>query len=268
MENLITVLNSLGFTENEAKVYIALLQTGPQNGYEVSKSSGVPRSKVYVLLERLVNKGVLSNSHNGRNVIYKAEPVSRIEKMAVFELQKSLDVLRSESSKINEIGDDDQIWHLSGYDKVLLRVAEMIEEAQEEILIQIWKPELIKAIESRIRDKETTAKVAVILYDESQHYEHSLQNVFTHGFEKRLLEENEARWLTVVIDSKEVIYATIPNTQQTSAIHTKNKSMVWFSQEYVRHDAFCLKMLRDFPEETRQQYGDDMRSLRDIFTLQ
>ncbi len=268
MENLITVLNSLGFTENEAKIYISLLKTGPQNGYEISKSSGVPRSKIYVLLERLLQRGILTSSHNGKNVIYKAEPVSRLEDMATLDLQRNLQALRKETSKISETGDDDQIWHLSGYDNILLRVEEMIRTAEHELLIQIWQPELMPRIEQAILAAEDTIKIAVILYDETQTYQTDVKNVYKHGFEDNLLDENNARWLTCVKDASEMIYVTIPNIQQATAIHTTNKSMIWFSTEYVKHDVFCLRLIDDMGELAHTLYGPKIAKLRDIYTLQ
>lgn len=51
--SVIELLKNLQLTESEAKVYVALSQYGPQTGYEVSKTSGVPRSKVYNILESL-----------------------------------------------------------------------------------------------------------------------------------------------------------------------------------------------------------------------
>lgn len=46
-------LTRIGFTEYEAKVYLALLRENPATGYQLSKSSGVPRSMVYEALGRL-----------------------------------------------------------------------------------------------------------------------------------------------------------------------------------------------------------------------
>ena len=51
--SVIELLKNFQFTESEAKVYVTLTQYGPQTGYEVSKTSGVPRSKVYNILESL-----------------------------------------------------------------------------------------------------------------------------------------------------------------------------------------------------------------------
>ena len=50
MIKLINTLKEFKFTESEAKVYISLLQNGPCTGYELSKVSGVARSKIYNIL--------------------------------------------------------------------------------------------------------------------------------------------------------------------------------------------------------------------------
>ena len=52
-------LEKLGFSQNEAKVYITLLRNKRLNGYEIAKLSGVSRSLVYEVVNRLVGKGIL-----------------------------------------------------------------------------------------------------------------------------------------------------------------------------------------------------------------
>ena len=53
-------LLEIGFTLNEAKVYLTLLQNRYLNGYETSKLSNVSRSLVYDVIDRLVAKGFLA----------------------------------------------------------------------------------------------------------------------------------------------------------------------------------------------------------------
>ena len=52
-----TFLFKIGFSLNEAKIYLTLLEKYPLNDYEVSKYSEVARSLVYDCLDRLVFKG-------------------------------------------------------------------------------------------------------------------------------------------------------------------------------------------------------------------
>ncbi len=56
-EKGIAVLEELGFSNYEAKAYLALLRDAPVTGYQLSKISGVPRSRIYETLEKLTRQG-------------------------------------------------------------------------------------------------------------------------------------------------------------------------------------------------------------------
>ena len=55
--DLVDAMSRFGFTKYESLAYAALLKWGPVTGYELGKRSGVPLSKSYVTLRRLVEKG-------------------------------------------------------------------------------------------------------------------------------------------------------------------------------------------------------------------
>jgi HTH-type transcriptional regulator, sugar sensing transcriptional regulator len=52
-------LRDVGLTENESKVYLALLELGPSNAGLISKKSGLHRRVVYDILDRLIKKGII-----------------------------------------------------------------------------------------------------------------------------------------------------------------------------------------------------------------
>lgn len=51
-------LTRFGLTESEVKVYISLLERRTSTATEVVKMTGVPRSKIYEILNRLIQKGM------------------------------------------------------------------------------------------------------------------------------------------------------------------------------------------------------------------
>lgn len=61
--NLVRTVQELGFTEYEAKAYLALLDESPLSGYKVAQNSGVPQSKVYEVLGGLVRRGAVLVKH-------------------------------------------------------------------------------------------------------------------------------------------------------------------------------------------------------------
>ena len=69
------VLEEIGLTDGEIKVYMALLRLGSSSTGPIAKESGVSRSKVYMILDKLEKKGLASHVEQ-RGVIYfqAAEP--------------------------------------------------------------------------------------------------------------------------------------------------------------------------------------------------
>lgn len=53
---LIDKLQKLGFTENEAKVYVGLLSLGKATAREIHEFTHVPRPKIYATRERMSKK--------------------------------------------------------------------------------------------------------------------------------------------------------------------------------------------------------------------
>ncbi len=54
------LLEGIGLTKGEIKVYFALLELGPSTTGEIIKKAKVSRSKVYEMLDRLMDKGLAS----------------------------------------------------------------------------------------------------------------------------------------------------------------------------------------------------------------
>ena len=75
MSDLISKLAELGFSEYEAKIYLVLLRQNPATGYEISKASGVPTSKIYQNLERLKKKGFIFGTEDKPEQAKKYIPI-------------------------------------------------------------------------------------------------------------------------------------------------------------------------------------------------
>ena len=57
MESVIEKLRKIGLTEYEAKVYVTLLEDHLNTAGKLTEKSGVPRTKIYLVLESLEHKG-------------------------------------------------------------------------------------------------------------------------------------------------------------------------------------------------------------------
>ena len=68
----ITILEDLGLTESEIKVYVALLELGSSTAGKVLEKSGLQNSVVHRALNTLIEKGLISYILEGRRKIYQA----------------------------------------------------------------------------------------------------------------------------------------------------------------------------------------------------
>ncbi len=71
-QDLIKLLETTGFTEKEAQVYLALVELGTGNVTDISKITKLKRSIIYVILEGLMKRGYASELPNLKINTYQA----------------------------------------------------------------------------------------------------------------------------------------------------------------------------------------------------
>ncbi len=72
-------LQDIGLNEKEATLYLALVQVDNSSVIDLSKKTKINRSTVYVVLEGLAKKGLVSETTVGKKTHYQAEPPERLE---------------------------------------------------------------------------------------------------------------------------------------------------------------------------------------------
>ncbi|OGW93970.1 MAG: hypothetical protein A3K16_03535 [Omnitrophica bacterium RIFCSPLOWO2_01_FULL_45_24] len=98
------ILEDLGFTNAEIKVYLSLLELGLSTAGPIIEKSGLQSSVVHMTLNKLVQKGFISFVKDGRRNHYQATDPKRIvgyidEKKAQFEKMLPELMLRQEMAK-------------------------------------------------------------------------------------------------------------------------------------------------------------------------
>ena len=72
----------VGLTERESKVYITLLSGRMFTATELQRAVNIPRTKIYEVLNKMVNRGICVEKKLGRNKIYEAvEPKLAMERV-------------------------------------------------------------------------------------------------------------------------------------------------------------------------------------------
>ena len=83
------ILQELGLSEAEAKVYLALLETGSTLAGQIIKKTGLHRGTTYQILQRLKEKGLVSSIIKGKKQYFEPASPDRL-----------MDVLKERQDKI------------------------------------------------------------------------------------------------------------------------------------------------------------------------
>jgi sugar-specific transcriptional regulator TrmB len=166
-ENVVAKLVRLGLKEYEARVYAALVGLGEGTARQIHEASGVPRPRVYDILEGLAKKGFVEVRH-GTPTSYRAvEPNRVISKLredfvktaqeAVMELEKlSLDAVRKTSP----------IWYVKGDWSIKSRIEDLIERVERELIVLCIRAELVEDVAWKIREITSEKRVVCVLMDD------------------------------------------------------------------------------------------------------
>ena len=103
-------LMEVGFSKNEAKVYVSLLETGPASATKVAEVSGIHRVNVYDAIEKLKERGLVGFlQNNGKRVFQASSPdtllsIPKNMEMKIKNLLPELQLKTQLSPQKSEVG--------------------------------------------------------------------------------------------------------------------------------------------------------------------
>ncbi|RXT15427.1 TrmB family transcriptional regulator [Ammoniphilus sp. CFH 90114] len=264
MELLFSELQKLGFSQYESKAYVALLQNSPVTGYEVSKRSGVPRSMIYEVLGKLVDRGAVYLVPS-EPVKYAPVPAKDMLQRMRNNLENSMAFLETTLESLERKPDLEVIVHLDGEEQVLQEMTDVIGRTQEELWISVWEPQverIKRAVEEQV-SKEVSV-YSIVFGGQDQRIRHT----YHHNYmPPEVVQKRMGGQLTIVArDGEEVVIANFSDQSVPWAVKTKNPALVLVATEYVRHDIMIEEITREFGEEKLDQLWRNRPDLYQVVT--
>ena len=93
------VLKTLDFKEEEARVYLALLDTGSSSAGDLAKTIGLARPTLYGYLDRLVKGGLVTQSLRHNVKIFTPEPGDKIRGL----YKRKIDALKKQEQSLDDL---------------------------------------------------------------------------------------------------------------------------------------------------------------------
>jgi HTH-type transcriptional regulator, sugar sensing transcriptional regulator len=141
IDELIQRLQLLGFSQYEARAYCALLQRSPANGHEVAKTAGIPTSKVYETLERLLQKGAVLVQRS-EPTLWAPVPYRDLTATLRQRMESNLTAVEQGLAQLGHEQDTKLTWSLSGHGHVVDSMRRAIDRTRERLAAAIPSGEL------------------------------------------------------------------------------------------------------------------------------
>ncbi len=187
-ESAVENLVRLGLSRYQAMVYSALSSLGPSGVSEISRTSGVPRTKVYDVLEQLSKTGAIE-SQAGRPALYRASSPSALVRQLRDEYMASADEaiksLEYEMPRGPQLSERDLIWTFKGEDAIRRKLSETIASAKTKLtIVEPYPAQLISSVGSALRSssKKGVTVRAACLVEGGQNVEIKFDFVEYHRF--------------------------------------------------------------------------------------
>lgn len=160
MSALEPLLQQAGFTDYEARAYIALLQKSPQTGYELAKHSGIPRANIYGVLQKLESRGAAVKVVSPDAVRYNAVSSELVIQRMKGSYLDMMQEIENHMQALTRNIEGEHVESFEGYENLIFYTTDLLQSAREGVVVALHSkeaeqltPPLAKTTESGIHLK-------------------------------------------------------------------------------------------------------------------
>ncbi len=268
--DLAEILQQVGFSQNEAKVYLALLKNSPQNGYEAAKASGVTRTMIYDILSRLVGKGFVRRI-NSEPALYCAVNRRELVEKLESEQQAKLERTRNALSRLDTSSDDAYyVFNFKGGSRQLFdQLNAQIRGSKETIYLSIWDLEA-----QQIRDELKRAEkrgVQIFIFSFSKiPFRCGTQCCYEISGEDGKRLDQISGWfafrrVAAVFDGQTLVVGTGNGSEGDVSILTGNPMLVSMTIDQIILDMLLLQTMKKYGGFRAGMSAEEHEALRGRF---
>lgn len=240
MELLIAQLKELGFTEYEAKAYTALVQNSHVSAYQVSKNSGIPRARIYDILDGLVVKGLVLKEETADQTTYSSIPVAVFLQQIQKRWQSNFNSISHQLEKLEkkEQEAEHKVVTLKGKETIINYCQSLLKKAQNKVILSMWED----MYEELREDVHEVAK-HIPVHGITLFVEDHLASIDQHRITRYTRNASTPHWFILSIDGQEMIYGHSPSNQEMAFI-TNDPVHIYLLEDYVWHDVLVNRLLK------------------------
>lgn len=228
------ILRDFAFSKYESSCYLALLAKHPSNGSQLSKLSGIARSRIYDVLRNLANKKVVFEIEKG---LYVPLPFEELKKRLRGQFESNLKILDDQLSVMVDQSSFEYLLTLNGVDEVLSKAADIIDSATQELYLRLF-PDTWEHLKDHVKTAiERGVGVRFISMGPMElHYDVQIYHPDVENLKGKLGGES----VDIIADKEEALAGIFETDKahQSPFIWTRNHWFVIANRDSLRHDFY------------------------------
>lgn len=246
-EDIIKALENLGLSNYEAKAYLAFLSESPLTGYKLSKISGVPRSRIYETIEKLVAKGLVLAQEGDTTLLRPVSLESFLEKKEK-ESQQNINFLKERLPQIENAEEDHGIWNITGQDRVFEIANHIISQSKSHIYIVSFESDIVH-FEGELLKAEKRGVSIFGAYCGKKTFK--LKNLDSHQGQPC----STCQDIALSIDSRQALVGcTVPADKARVAL-SENPGIIHVAEEYIKHEIFISRLFKTIEKTSLKEFN-------------
>jgi HTH-type transcriptional regulator, sugar sensing transcriptional regulator len=255
--DVVDSLQQLGFTEYEARAYVALLQRYPVNGATVAKLAHLPRANVYDVLSKLEARGAVVRVETEAGASYAPIPPDELFQHLSSQFEGALQSARRLLLPLTNRVEDQYVQNIEGQATLFQHAHDLINEASTALLIAVWQAESQAFAAATAQAQARAVAFTTLCFQAcAEACPYCRQPLYRF----HMSAEDDSRWFIIVRDNAELVIGVV-SPQQTVGIRTKQKRLVEMASWYMRHSAGVALLLSDLGSQVEQIVNPTTRAL-------
>ncbi len=254
-------LQELGFTDYEARVYIALLQSSPATAYEISKQNGLPRPNAYSALESLERKQAVQRVSTEPVRFVPVDPNHLLDRISRTVTERCTS-LRDRLEQLKGVDETHHVWTVTGAADAGVKIGELIARAKRHAWIKAHHLELEPHRDALQAAADRGVAILLVMFGKPKDIERfrfgDKVTVYAHEGDGTIVGLGR-HLVTLTVDFEQ---ALIVNMREESGAYTRSRPVVNLADSLIRHEIYLAEIFGKLGSELEEHFGPALFNLR------
>lgn len=248
-EYLYDTLQKFGLNLYEAKAYASLLRIGTANAYKVSKESGIPRARIYDVLETLTKRGLAMVEESSENTkIYTPVPSKVFLEKTKREWENDFENVTNALNDLETEANKQEVYvfTVKGKENIISYCRQLLKEGKQYVMISMWNQMYEMLLPELNECQNRGCKILGV----GHNLKKAIDCIEIHHNGKYHDMSEKLHWFIISVDGKKMIYGYSAETDK-DAFYTEDTSHIFLLEDYIIHDMVVNRIVSDKENEEK-----------------